>query len=152
MLKTIFASVMAATATVFLSVGASAGATVQHFNLNGPQQCYAKGDYLVCVIASGEENAVQAPPGNFNADINGTSSFVASYQGAVVATGTDVIHEHVLYTSDFTVLKEGGIHETSTVTSGGATCIFAMDVHATGLNLYTGTGRFQYNNVSFTCV
>ncbi|TMG26981.1 MAG: hypothetical protein E6H95_09670 [Chloroflexi bacterium] len=136
MLKTIFASVTAVAATVLLSIGAS-GATVQHFNLNGPQQCYAKGDYLVCVIASGEENAVQAPSGNFNAEINGTSY---------------VIHEHVLYTSDFTVLKEGGIHETSTVTSGGATCIFAMDVHATGLNLYTGTGRFQYTNVSFTCV
>src|SRR2546429_3364493 len=105
MLKTIFASVTAVAATVLLSIGAS-GATVQHFNLNGPQQCYAKGDYLVCVIASGEENAVQAPSGNFNAEINGTSSFVASYQGAVVATGTDVIHEHVLYTSDFTVRSE----------------------------------------------
>jgi hypothetical protein len=52
MLKTIFASVTAVAATVLLSIGASAGATVQHFNLNGPQQCYAKGDYLVCVIAS----------------------------------------------------------------------------------------------------
>ena len=151
MLKTIFASVTAVAATVLLSIGAS-GATVQHFNLNGPQQCYAKGDYSVCVIASGEENALQAPSGNFSAEINGTSSFVGSYQGLVVATGTNLIHEHVLYTSDFTVLKEGGIHETSTVTSGGATFIFAMDVHATGLNLYTGTGRFQYTNVSFTCV
>src|SRR5438093_11176802 len=96
MLKTIFASVMAATATVFLSVGASAGSTVQHFNMNGPQQCYAKGDYLVCVIASGEENAAQAPSGNINAEINGTSSFVASYQGAAVAAVQDGLHAHAL--------------------------------------------------------
>src|SRR5437667_10854727 len=113
MLKPIVESVTAVAATVLRSIGAS-GATVQHFNMNGPQQCYAKGDYLVCVIASGEENAAQAPSGNFNAEINGTSSFVASYQGAVVATGTDVIHEHDLYTSDFTDYKEDGIHEPST--------------------------------------
>ena len=154
MVKTVFAPVIAVAATIFLSVGAAAAGdgTVQHFNLNLPQQCFAKGDYSICVVSTGEETAIQAPSGNFTAEINGTSSFVASYQGSVVASGTDVISEHVLYTSNFTILKEGGIHETSTVTSGGTTCTFAMDIHATGLNFYTGTGQFQYTNVSFTCV
>src|SRR5437667_5893831 len=116
MVKTVFAPVIAVAATIFLSVGAAAAGdgTVQHFNLNLPQQCFAKGDYSICVVSTGEETAIQAPSGNFNAEINGTSSFVASYQGSVVASGTDVISEHVLYTSNFTILKEGGIHETST--------------------------------------
>jgi hypothetical protein len=46
---------------------------------------------------------------------------------------------------------EGGIHQTSTSTDGITACTFSADVHATGLNLITGTGHLQHTNVSFVC-
>ncbi len=151
MIKTLFASVAAVAATMVLSVGVAAGATVMHFNLNTPQQCFVKGPYTYCVTTAGEETVVQAPSGNFSGDINATDSFAITNNGTVFFAGTDSIHEHVLYASDFTVLKEGGIHQTSTSTDGIITCTFSADVHATGLNLITGTGHLQYTNVSFVC-
>src|SRR5882672_8599871 len=93
MLKTIFASVSAAAATVFLSVGAAAGATPQHFNLSMPYECFSKADYSICVVAKGEETIVQTPSGNFSGDVSMTSSYAVSYQGALVATGADSFHE-----------------------------------------------------------
>ena len=78
MLKTIFASVSAAAATVFLSVGAAAGATPQHFNLTMPYECFSKGDYSICVVAKGEETIVQTPSGNFSqVSFNSTTSSVS---------------------------------------------------------------------------
>ena len=53
---------------------------------------------------------------------------------------------------DFTVLEEGGIHQTSTFSDGTSTCTVSMDVHATGLNFVTGTGHFQYDNFTVVCV
>jgi len=152
MLKTLFASIMAAAATVFLSVGAAAGAPPQHFSLSMPYQCYSKGDYSICIVSKGEETAVQIPSGNFSADMNGTDSIVVSYQGAVIGAGTDSFHEHVLYSSNFTVLKEGGIHQTSTFADGTSTCTYSTDIHVTDLNFVTGTGHLQYNNFSIVCV
>ena len=152
MLKTIFASVTAVAATVLLSIGASAGAAVQHLNLNTPEQCFAKGDYSICIVSRGEETLVQTPSGNFSADINATDSFVVTYQGAAFGAGTDSFKEDVLYSSNFTVLKEGGIHQTSTFSDGTSTCTVSMDVHATGLNFVTGTGHFQYDNFTVVCV
>jgi len=151
MLKTIFASVTAVAATVLLSIGASAGAAVQHLNLNTPEQCFAKGDYSICIVSRGEETIVQAPSGNFSADINATDSFVVTYQGAAFGAGTDSFHEHVLYSSNFTVLKEGGIHQTSTFSDGTSTCTLSMDAHVTGLNFLTGTAHVQYDNFSIVC-
>jgi hypothetical protein len=142
----------AVAATMLLSIGAAADASVQHFNLNSPEQCYSKGSFTVCYTSTGEANFVQAPSGNFNGETNGTSAFVASYNGAVVATGASAIHEHVLATDNFTVIKEAGIHETSTFTYGGTSCTMSADIHVTDLNPYTGTGHYQYNNFSFICV
>jgi hypothetical protein len=152
MVKPLLASISALAATVLLSVGASAGATVQHFNLNSPQQCFSKGPYTSCFVASGEENDVQSPSGNFSGDVNMTDSFVVSYNGTVIETGADSFHEHVLLTNNFTVLKEGGIHSTSTFTYAGSTCTTTFDLHVTNLNPYTGTGHIQYSNYSFVCV
>ena len=143
---------MAAAATMLLSVGAAADASVQHFNLNSPQTCYSKGNFTVCFTSTGEANLVQTVSGSFSGETNGTSSFVASYNGAAVATGTSSFHEHVLAANNFTVIKEAGIHVTSTVTSAGTTCTFSADIHVTDLNPYTGTGHFQYSNISFVCV
>ncbi|GEM_PF-6504391 len=155
MVKTVFASLVAAAATIFLSIGAAAagGATVQHFSLNMPQQCFpGKGGGTYCVSSTGEETFVQAPSGNIDGEINVADSFVINYNGAVIASGTDSLHEHVLYTDNFTVLQEGGLHSTSTFTSGGITCTFSADLHVTDLNFATGTAHIQYNNVSFVCV
>jgi len=153
MVKTLLASVTAVAATMLLAVGASAGATVQHYNLSMPQQCYpGKFGSTFCVASTGEENVVQTPSGNLSAEINVSSSFVASLNGTVLATGTDSFQEHVLYTIEFTVLQEGAIHETSVATSDGVTCTFSADIHVTGLDLATGTGHIQYSNVSFVCV
>lgn len=153
MLKTVFASMIAVAATVFLAVGASAGATAQHMSLNMPEQCFAgKGGSTICVTSTGEQTIVQTPSGNFSAEFNGTDSFVVTYNGAVVATGTDSIHAHVLYASDFTVITEAGTHITSSSTSGGTTCTFSGDLHVTDIDLVTGTAHIQYNNVSFVCV
>ena len=151
MLKTLFGSVVAVTATMFLSVGASASATPQHFNLNMPLQCFAKGPTVICASSTGEETVVQASDGNFSADINGTSSVAVTMDGTLLFSGSSAIHEHVLYTDNFTVLQEAGTHETSTFTQGTTTCTFSADVHATDLDPFTGTGHFQYENVSFVC-
>jgi hypothetical protein len=152
MLKTLFASVMAAAATVFLSVGAAAGATPQHFNLSMPYECFSKGDYSICVVAKGEETIVQTPSGNFSGVVNMTSSYAVSYQGSVIGAGTDSFHEHVLYANNFTVLKEGGIHQNSTFSDGTTTCTFSADIHVTNLDPVTGTGHIQYWNVTTVCV
>jgi len=152
MVKPLLASISALAATVLLSVGASAGATVQHFNLNSPQQCFTKGTLSVCVTSTGEETDVQVPSGNFSGDVNGTTSYYLSDGGTVLGSGTSAIHEHVLYSSNFTVLKEGGIHEVSTSTYAGTTCTYSLDAHVTDLNPYTGTGHIQYSNYSFVCV
>jgi hypothetical protein len=153
MVKPILASISALAATVLLSAGALAGgATVMHFNLNSPQQCFDKGPYTICSVATGEETAVQTPSGNFSGEVNTTSSFVFSYNGTVIESGADAFHEHVLYTNNFTVLKEGGMHETSTFTYAGTTCTYTLDLHVTDLNPYTGTGHIQYDNFSYVCV
>lgn len=152
MVKPLLASIGALAATVLLSAGALADATVMHFNLNTPQQCYSKGPYTICFVATGEETAVQAPSGNFSGDVNTSSSFVLSYNGTVIGSGADSFHEHVLYTNNFTVLKEGGMHSTSTFTSAGTTCTYTFDLHVTDLNPYTGTGHIQYNNFTYVCV
>ena len=47
--------------------------------------------------------------------------------------------------------SDAGTHETSTFTQGTTTCTFSADVHATDLDPFTGTGHFQYENVSFVC-
>jgi hypothetical protein len=152
MVKPLISSIGALAATLLLSTGALADATVQHFSLSSPQQCYSKGPYTYCFVATGETTTVQAPSGNFSGVVNVSSSFVASYNGTVIASGTDSFHEHVLFASNFTVLKEGGIHETSTVTYQGTTCTSSFDIHVTGLDPYTGTGRIQYDNYTFVCV
>jgi hypothetical protein len=152
MLKTLFGSVIAVATTIFLSVGASASAAPQHFNLNMPLQCFTKGPTVICASSTGEETVVQAGNGNFSADINGTSSVAVTMNGALLFSGSSAIHEHVLYTGNFTVLQEAGTHETSTFTQGTTTCTFSADVHATNLDPFTGTGHFQYENVSFVCV
>src|SRR5207302_7409095 len=84
--------------------------------------------------------------------LNASDSWVFSQNATILASGTDSIQEHVLYANDFTILKEGGIHQTSTFFDGTTTCTAGMDIHATGLNLYTGTGHFQYTNFTFVCV
>jgi hypothetical protein len=152
MVKPLLASLSALAATVLLSVGASAGATVQHFNLSSPQQCFSKGAYTWCVVTTGEENDVQSPSGNFSGNVNMADSYALSYNGTVIETGADSFHEHVLLASNFTVLKEGGIHSTSTVIYAGTTCTTTFDMHVTDLNPYTGTGHIQYSNYSFVCV
>ena len=155
MLKTLLASVLAVTATVLLSVAASAavGPGVQHLSLKLAEQCFpGKMGSIYCITSSGEETVVQTSSGNFSGDINVTDAFVVSYNGTVVASGTDSLHEHVLYTKNFTILQEGGIHQTSVVTSEGMTCTLNADVHVTDLDFVTGTANIQYTNVSFVCV
>ena len=153
MFKPVIASLLALAATAALATTTlAAGATVQHFNLSSPQQCFSKGPYTYCSVQSGEETAVQIPTGNFSGDVNVTSAFTFSYSGTILESGTAAFSEHVLYTSNFTVVQEGGIHQSSTYTNAGQTCTFSQDLHVTDLNLYTGTGNIQYNNVSFVCL
>jgi hypothetical protein len=153
MVKSILASIGALAATVLLAAGAMAdGAAVQHFNLNSPQQCYDKGPFMSCFTATGEETDVQSSSGNFSGDVNTTFSYVTTYNGAVIGSGYDSIHEHVLLTNSFTVLQEGGMHSTSTFTWAGTTCTYSFDLHVTGLNPSAGTGRIQYDNFSYVCV
>jgi hypothetical protein len=152
MVKPILASIGALAATVLLSTGALADATVQHFNLNTPEQCFSQGPYTQCFVSTGEENVVQTPSGNFSGEVNTTSSFVVSYSGAVIASGSGSFREHVLYTSNFTVVQEGGIHSVSTFRYAGTTCTSTFDLHVTNLDPYTGTGHIQYSNYSFVCV
>jgi hypothetical protein len=153
MFKPVFASILALAATAVLAAGAlAAGPTgPQHFNLTG-QQCFDKGPYTICSTATGEETTVQTASDNFSGDINVTSTFVVTYQGSLLENGTDALHEHALYTSNFAVLQEMGIHDVSTQTSGGQTCTLVQDLHVTQLDPISGTGHIQYNNFSFVCV
>jgi hypothetical protein len=155
MLKTVFASVIAAAATIALSVGAAAAfdGTVQHLSLNIPQQCFpGKGGGTHCVASTGEETIVQTTSGNFIGEVNLADSFVVNYNGAVIASGTDSIHEHVLYASNFAILKEGGVHQNSIVTSDGVTCTIDGDLHVTDLDFAAGTAHVEYSNFSIVCV
>jgi len=152
MVKPIIASIGALAATVLLSAGALAGATVQHFDLSSPQQCFSKGPYVSCFVATGAENDVQTPSGNFSGNVNVSSSYVLSLNGAVIASGADSFQEHVLDAGNFTLLKEGGIHSTSTSTYAGTTCTSTFDLHVTNLDPYTGSGHIQYDNFTFVCV
>lgn len=153
MFKPAFASILALAATAALATGALAdGATVQHLNLTSPQQCMSKGPYTFCSVAAGQTTAVQTPSGNFSGEVNVTSTFSVTYNGAIVESGSDAFREHVLFTNNFTVVQEGGIHETSTFTNAGQTCTLSQDLHVTDLNLITGTGNIQYSNFSFVCV
>jgi hypothetical protein len=153
MFKPVFASILAFAATAALAAGAvAAGPTgPQHFSLSG-QQCFDKGPYTICSTSSGEETTVHTPSGNFSGEINVTSSFVVTYQGSLLASGADVLHDHALYTANFAVLQETGIHEVSTQTSGGTTCTLSQDLHVTQIGSTTGTGHIQYDNFSFVCV
>ncbi|MHB8612062.1 MAG: hypothetical protein ACYDAL_06485 [Candidatus Dormibacteraceae bacterium] len=154
MFKPVFASILAVGATAVLAVSglAAGGPGPQHYNLSSPQVCFDKGPYHVCESSTGEETIVQTPSGNFSGDINVSSSFAVTYLGAPLVTGSDTLHEHVLYTSNFAVLQEMGIHDVSTQTYGSQTCTFSQDLHVTQLDPYAGTGRIQYDNVSYVCV
>jgi hypothetical protein len=154
MFKPVLASIFALAATATLAVSAlAAGATgPQHISLTAPLQCFAKGPYVICVSSNGELTSVLTPSGNLSNDINETSTFSATIQGTLVASGTSSVHEHDLSTSNFAVLQEISIHSDSTQVAGGQTCTFSEDVHATNLDPYTGTGNIQYNNISFACV
>lgn len=153
MFKPVLASILAAAATAVLGVsGLAAGATgPQHFNLTG-EQCFAKGTLSICETSKGEETAVQTASGDFSGDVNVTSSFVVTDSGTAVASGADNLHEHILYTSNFTVVQEAGIREVSAVTQGGSTCTLTQDLHATQLDPIAGTGHIEYSNFSFVCV
>ena len=153
MFKPVFASILAVGATAVLAVGAlAAGPTgPQHYNLTTPQVCFDKGPFHICESATGEETIVQTPSGNFSGDINVSSSFAVTYLGAPLATGSDNLHEHALYTSNFTILQEMGIHDTSTMTQGGTTCTITQDLHVTQVDPSTGTAHIQYDNFTFVC-
>ena len=153
MFKPVLASILALAATAVLTVSAlAAGATgPQHFNLTG-QQCFAKDTLSICETSKGEETVVMTASGNFSGDINVTSSFVVTDSGTVVASGTSNLHDHALYTGNFTLLQEQGIHEVSTVTQFGSTCTLTQDLHLTQLDPNTFTAHIQYNNFSFVCV
>jgi hypothetical protein len=153
MFKPLLAPILALAATAALAVSAmAAGATgPQHFNLNG-QQCFDKGTLSICETSTGEETVVQTASGNFSGDINATNSFVVTDSGTIVAGGTSSVHDHALYTGNFTILQESGLHVVSTVTQGGSTCTLTQDFHVTQLDPITFTGRIQYNNFSFVCV
>jgi hypothetical protein len=152
MLKPILASIGALAATVLLSAGASAGASVMHFNLNTPQQCFDKGPYTSCFTATGEETDTLTPSGNYSGDINTTFTTFTTYNGAVIGSGSGSLHQHVLLTNNFMVLQEAGAHWLSTFTWNGTTCTYSFDLHVTGLNPSAGTGRIQYDNFSYVCV
>ena len=154
MFKPVFASILALTATAALAVSALAagGPGPLHLNLTG-QQCFlGKGTTVVCETAKGEATLVQTPSGDFSSDVNVTSSFVVTDSGTFVASGTDNLHEHVLYTNNFTVVQEAGIHDVSTFTQGGSTCTVSQDLHATQLDPVSGTGHIEYTNFSIVCV
>jgi hypothetical protein len=106
---------------------------------------------LICVSSSGEATSVFTPSGALSTDVNVTSAFSATNLGVPVATGTGYTHEHDLFTSNFAVLQEMGLHSVSTVIANGQTCTFSEDFHVTQLDLYTGTGHIQYDNVSLVC-
>src|SRR5207248_9048772 len=121
MVKTVFASIIAVAATIFLSIGAAAGATVQHFNLNTPEQCFYKLDYKYCVVSAGEETAVQTASGTFSAAVNASHSCVFSQNATILASAADSMQKHVPYANAFTVLQAGGIHQPETLFDGTTT-------------------------------
>jgi hypothetical protein len=153
MFKPVLASILALAATAVLAVSAlAAGATgPQHFNLTG-QFCLTRDSLTICETSKGEETVVLTASGNFSGDINMTTSFVVTDSGTVVASGASNLHDHALYTGNFTLLQEQGIHEVSTVTQFGSTCTLTQDLHVTQFDPNTFTGHIQYNNVSFVCV
>ena len=153
MVKPILASISALAATVLLAAGAMAdGAAVMHFNLNSPQQCFDKGPYTSCFTATGEETDVMTPSGNYSGAINTTFTAFTTYNGAVIGSGSDSFHQHVLITNDFTVLQELGVHSLSISNWDGTTCTYTFDVHVTDLNPASGTGRIQYQSFTSVCV
>lgn len=152
---------MAVAATMLLSIGAAADASVQHVNLNSPEQCftYTKGGtytYTYCYSSTGEMNSVQTPSGNFSGEVNATFSSSFSQDGTLLGTGTTSVHEKILYSVNsagyITVIKEDGMHLTSTYSYGGMTCTYIANFHITDLNLATFTGHIQYSNFSYSCV
>jgi len=153
MFKAVLAPILAVTVTAVLAVSAlAAGPTgPQHYNLSG-QQCSTKGDYSICSTSSGEETDVQTAPGTFSSDVNMTNSFVVTVQGAPFASGSSVLHAHELFTNNFGVLQEAGIHQSSTQTFGGSTCTYSADLHVTQLDPSAGTGHIQYDNFNYVCV
>lgn len=153
MVKPILASIGALAATVLLSAGVLAdAASVMHFNLSSPQQCFDKGPYTSCFTASGQETDVVTSSGNYSADIYMTFSTFTTYNGAVIGSGSDTLHEHVLLTNNFTVLQELGVHSLSISSWDGTTCTYTFDLHITDLNPAAGTGRIQYQNFTSTCL
>jgi hypothetical protein len=153
MFKPVLASILAVGATAVLAAGAlAAGPTgPQHYNLSSPLVCFDKGPFQICESATGEETVAQTASGNFSDDINVASSFAVTYLGAPLASGTDSLHAHQLYTSNFTVLQEMGIHDTGTSTQGGTTCTFSQDLHVTQVDPSTGTAHIQYDNFTYVC-
>jgi hypothetical protein len=146
---------MAVAATMLLSVGAAADATVQHVNLNSPEQCFTytyKGNITFCYSASGEANMVQTPSGNWTSEMNGTFSNTFSQDGILLFSSSSAVHEHVLYSPSTGLVKELGVHETGTSTYSGITCTYSLDLHVTDINFYTGTGHIQYSNFTYSCV
>jgi hypothetical protein len=154
MFKPVLASILAVAATAVLagSAMAAGGTGPQHVSLTAAQQCFDKGPYTICVSSTGEATTVQTASGNFSSDVNVSTTFSATIAGTVVASGTTATHEHDLFTGDFATLQEMGIHDSSTQVSGGQTCTFSGDLHVTQLDLASGAGHIQYNNVSFVCV
>ena len=161
MLKAVIASIAAGAATLLLSVGAAAGADVQHMNLNSPEQCftYTKGGtytYTYCVSSTGEMNSVLTPSGNFSGEVNAAFSSSLSQNGTLLGASNTEIQAHVLFTVNatgyITVIKEDGMHLTDTFTYNGVTCIYATDFHITDFDLATFTGHIQYYNSTYSCV
>jgi hypothetical protein len=153
MVKPILASIGALAAAVLLAAGVLAdGASVMHFNLSSTQQCFDKGPYTSCFTAAGQETAVLTPSGNYSDDINMTFSAYTTYNGVVIGSGSDSLHQHILITNNFTVLQELGVHSLSVSNWDGTTCTYTFDLHITDLNPSTGTGRIQYQNSTSVCV
>jgi hypothetical protein len=154
MFKPVLAPILAVAATAVLAVSAmAAGATgPQHVSLTAPLQCFDKYPYTICVTSTGELTTVQTASGNFSYDLNVSTAFSVTTLGTFVASGTSSTHEHDLYTGNFAVLEEIGIHDASTQIAGGQTCTFSQDFHMTQLDFASGTGHIQYNDFTFVCV
>src|ERR1700693_4666934 len=105
--KPVLASILALAATAVLTVSALAAGAAgpQHFKLTG-QHCFAKGTLSVCGTSQGVAAVVMTASCNFSGDINVTSPFVVTDSGTVVASGTSNLHDHALYTGNFTLLQE----------------------------------------------
>jgi hypothetical protein len=146
---------MAVAATMLLSVGAAADATVQHVNLNSLEQCntfsYNGNYYTICYSSTGEATMVQSAAGNWSGEVNGTFSNTFSQNGTLLFSSATAVHEHFLYSASTGLVKEDGVHETSTFSYSGVTCTISVDLHVTDMNPYTGIGHFQYRNFSFAC-